>query len=71
MDLLKDLKMSLLSVDFSMIYIIHKMFPLLKHHLNYLQDSIFECFLRSTKINTIFFNNFSQHIMMESLEEET
>ena len=58
MDLLKDLKMSLLSVNFSMIYIIHKMFPLLKHHLNYLQDSIFECFLRSTKINTIFFNNF-------------
>ena len=51
--------MSLLSVHFSLIYIIHKMLPLLKHHLNYLQDSIFECFLRITKINTfIFLNNF-------------
>ena len=32
---------------FIIIYIIHKMLVLLKHHLNYLKDSIFKCFLRS------------------------
>ena len=36
MDLLKDLKMSLLSFGFVMIYIIHKMLVLLKNHLNFL-----------------------------------
>ena len=36
MDLLKDLKMSLLSFSFVMIYIIHKMLVLLKNHLNFL-----------------------------------
>ena len=46
-DLLEDLKMSLLNFNFVMIYIIHKMLVLLKNHLNYLKDSIFECFLRS------------------------
>ena len=47
MDLLEDLKMPLLSFSFAMIYIIHKMLVLLKNHLNYLKDNIFECFLRS------------------------
>ena len=47
MDLLEDLKMPLLSFSFVMIYIIHKMLVLLKNHLNYLKDNIFECFLRS------------------------
>ena len=46
MDLLEDLKMSLLSLSFVMIYIIHKIIALLKNHLNYLKDNIFECFLR-------------------------
>ena len=46
-DLLEDLKMSLLNFSFVMIYIIHKMLVLLKNNLNYLKDSIFECFLRS------------------------
>ena len=42
MDLLKDLKMSLLNFSFAVIYIIHKMLVLLKNHLNYLNDNIFE-----------------------------
>ena len=36
MDLLKDLKMSLLNFNFIMIYIIHKMFVLIKNNLNIL-----------------------------------
>ena len=36
MDLLEDLKMSLLNFSFIMIYIIHKILVLLKNHLNYL-----------------------------------
>ena len=47
MDLLDDLKMSLLNFNFVTIYIIHKMLVLLKNNLNYLKDSIFECFLKS------------------------
>ena len=47
MDLLKDLKMSLLTFSFVMIYTIHKNLVLIKNHLNYLKDNFFECFLRS------------------------
>ena len=36
--------MLLLTFNFVVIYIIHKMLVLLKNHLNYLKDSIFECF---------------------------
>ena len=46
MDLLEDLKMSFLNFNFLMIYIIHKMLVLLKNHLNYLKESIFECFFK-------------------------
>ena len=38
MDLLEDLKISLLNFIFVMIYIIHKILVLLKNHLNYLKD---------------------------------
>ena len=38
MDLLEDLEMSLLSFNFVIIYIIHKMLILLKNHLNFLKD---------------------------------
>ena len=44
MDLLVDLKMSVLNVNFVMIYIIHEMLVLLGNHLNYMKDSIFESF---------------------------
>ena len=47
MDLLEDLKRSLLNFNFVMIYTNHKMLLLLRNNLNYLKDSIFECFLRS------------------------
>ena len=43
MDLLKNLRMSLLSCNFFMIYIIHKILVLLKNNLNYFKDSILEC----------------------------
>ena len=45
--LLENSKISLLSFNFVMIYIIHKMLVLLKNHLNCLKDSIFECILKS------------------------
>ena len=53
MDLLKDLKMSLLHFNFPMTYIIHKMLVLLKDHLNYVKDNIFELFYR--KYNRLLF----------------
>ena len=46
MDLLDDLKMLLLNFSFVMIYIIRKMLVLLKNHLNYLKDNIFESFFK-------------------------
>ena len=41
-DLLEDLKMSLLNLNFFMIYINHKMLLFLKNNLHHLKDSIFE-----------------------------
>ena len=46
MNLLEDLKTSLLNFSFVMIYIIHKMSVLLKNHLNYLKDNILESFFK-------------------------
>ena len=43
MDLLEDLRMSLLNFNLVMIYIIHKILALLKNILNYLKDNTFEC----------------------------
>ena len=37
MDLLSDLKMSLLNFSFAMLCIIHKMLVLLKNHLNFVK----------------------------------
>ena len=37
-NLLKDLKMSLLNFSFAMIYIIYKLLVLLKNHLNFLKE---------------------------------
>ena len=46
MDLLKDLKMSLLNFNYNMIYMIHKTLVSIKNKLNYLKDSTFECFFK-------------------------
>ena len=42
------------------------MLVLLKNHLNYLKDSIFECFFKEHS-RLLFFSNFSQHIIIKSL----
>ena len=47
-DFLKDLQMSFFSFNFVLIYIIHKMLVLIKNNLNYLKDSIFECFFKES-----------------------
>ena len=63
MDLLKDLKMSLLNFNFIMIYTIHKILVSIKNHLNYLKDNIFERFFK--KYNRLLFflkNYFFQNI---------
>ena len=54
MDLLKDLKMSLLNFSLIVIYTIHKILVLIKNHLSYLKDNIFECFFKEYKILLIF-----------------
>ena len=46
MNLLEDLKKSLLNFSFIMINAIHKILVLTKNHLNYLKDNIFECFFK-------------------------
>ena len=46
MDLLKDLKMPLLSFNFDKIYIIHRMLVLLTNHLNFLKIVFSNTFLR-------------------------
>ena len=66
MDLLKDLKMSVLNFRLVMMYIIHKILVLLKNQLKYLKDSIFECFFKEYDRLLLLFK-FSQHILMESL----
>ena len=47
MELLEDLKLSLLNLYFVMIYKIYKMLVLLKNHLNYLKIVFLNAFLRS------------------------
>ena len=54
MNLLEDLKMSLLNFRFIMIYTIHKISVLIIKHLNYLKDNIFEWFFNKY-INLFFF----------------
>ena len=55
MDLLEDLKMPLLNFDFVIIYIIHKILVLLTNHVNYVKDSIFECFFKDYNRHLFFF----------------
>ena len=58
-----DLRNSLSNFNFDMIHIIHKMLVLIKNHMNYLKDNIFEFSLK--KYNRLLFflkNNFFQNI---------
>ena len=55
MDLLENLKMSLLNFIFVMIYIIHKMLVLIKNNLNYLKGNIFRMLFKEYKRLLIFF----------------
>ena len=52
----RKFKISLLNLNFVMIYIIHKMIVSLKNDLNYLKDIIFECFLKEYSRLFFFFN---------------
>ena len=63
MDLLEDLRMSLLNFNFVMIHIIYKILVLIKDHLNYLKYNIFE-FLFNKYNRLLFFlrNNFFHNI---------
>ena len=54
MDLLENLKMSLLNFIFVMIYIIHKMLLLIKNNLNYLKSNIFRMLFKEYKRLLIF-----------------
>ena len=55
LDLLKNLRMSLLNFNFVMIYIIHKILVLLRNHLNYSKESILECFIKRYNRLLLFF----------------
>ena len=54
MNLLEDLKKSLLVFSLIMIYTIHKILVLIKNHLNNLKDNIFECFFKKDQILLFF-----------------
>ena len=54
MNLLEDLKESLLNFSFIMIYTIDKILVLIKNHLNYLKHNIFECFFKNYNIDFYF-----------------
>ena len=55
MDLLEYLKISLLNFNFVIIYIIHKILVLLRNHLNYHKDNIFEYFFKNCNRLLFFF----------------
>ena len=60
MDLLENLRMSLLNSNFVMIHIIYKILVMIKNCLNYLKDNIFECFFK--KYNRLLIINFFHNI---------
>ena len=53
MDLLEDLRIPILNINFVMNHIIHKILVLIKNHLNDLKDNVFKCFFK--KYNRLFF----------------
>ena len=52
-----DLRISVSNFNFAVIYIVHKVLLLIKNHLNYLKDNIFEfCFKKYDRL--LFFKCF-------------
>ena len=59
MDLLDDLRMSLLNFNFVMIDIIHEILVLIKNHSNYLKDNVLECFFNKyNRLSSFFLKKF-------------
>ena len=48
MNLLEDLKKSLLNFSFIMMYTIHEILVLVKNHLNHFRENILECFFKKS-----------------------
>ena len=67
MALLRDCQISLLNFSIVMIYIVHKMLVLVRNHLNYLKDNIFNYLFKSYHRFLLSEKKivFSEHIMME------
>ena len=67
-----DLKILPLGFNFAMNRIIHKIFVLIKNHLSYFKDNIFEFFLKKY-VDFSFWKNFlfsSRYIMIENPRSE-
>ena len=58
MNLLEDLRISLLNFNFFMIHIIYKILVMIKNHLNYLNDNVFECFFKKYNRLLLFLTNY-------------
>ena len=54
-----DLRISLLNFNFVMIHIIYKILVVIKNHMNYLKDNVFEFFFK--KYNRLFLKNINFH----------
>ena len=52
-----NLRISLLNFNFAMIYIIQKILVLIKNHMNYFKDNIFECFFKKYNGKCIMMEN--------------
>ena len=58
MNLLEDLRISLSNFNFFMIHMIYKVLVMIKNHLNYLNDNVFECFFKKYNRLLLFLTNY-------------
>ena len=58
MNLLEDLRISLSNFNFFMIHMIYKVLVMIKNHLNYLNDNVFECFFKKYNRLLLFLINY-------------
>ena len=61
MNLLEDLRISLSNFIFFMIHMIYKVLVMIKNHLNYLNDNVFECFFKKYNGLLLFLTNYFFH----------